>query len=163
MEVQKQSDKPERRHFLWLTAAVPAAILLIILGLWGHSFSLIPELFRLNKECQEEGYYMAEFEYTMLGFAYDLDKGHYLKAASGIRALHKQLKARNGLIKVPRFADKKQELDFYLNLQNPRTGAFMDDSNPYCTYDGPTGNVLLHLEALARETGQPLRLKYPMK
>jgi hypothetical protein len=163
MEVQKQSDKPKRRHFLWLTAAVPVAILLVMLGVWGRSFSLIPELFKLNKECQEEGYYMAEFEYTMLGFAYDLDKGHYLKAASGIRALHKQLKSRNGLIKVPRFADKEQELEFYLNLQNPRTGAFMDDSNPYCTYDGPTGNVLLHLEALARETGQPLRLKYPLK
>ena len=39
----------------------------------------------------------------------------------------------------------------------------MDDSSPYCTYDPPTQNVLLHLEALAKATGQPLRLKYPLK
>jgi hypothetical protein len=38
----------------------------------------------------------------------------------------------------------------------------MDDSYPPCTYDGPTQNVLLHLEALANATGQPLRLKYPL-
>jgi hypothetical protein len=161
--MQMQSTKPRRRYLLWMAIAAPVAILLIILVLWGHSFSLIPELFKLNKECQEEGYYMAEFEFKMLGFAYLLDKGHYLEAAAGIRALHKQLESRQGLIKVPSFSDKKQEMDFYLNLQNPRTGAFMDDSNPYCTYDGPTGNVLLHLEALAKETGQPLRLKYPLK
>jgi hypothetical protein len=99
----------------------------------------------------------------MLGFAYLLDKGRYWEAATGIRALRKQLEFREGLIKVPRFADKHQEIEFYLSLQNPRTGAFMDDSNPYCTYDGPTGNVILHLEALAKETGQPLRLKYPLK
>ena len=98
----------------------------------------------------------------MLGFAYLLGKGRYLEAAAGIRALHKQLKSREGLIKLPRFVNKMQEMEFYLNLQNPRTGAFMDDSFPYCTYDGPTGNVLLHLESLAMETGQPLRLKYPL-
>jgi hypothetical protein len=48
-------------------------------------------------------------------------------------------------------------------LQNPRTGAFMDDTYPYCTYEGPTGNVLLHIIALAQETGQPVQLKYPLK
>lgn len=163
MKPQKQSGRPKRRYWVWTAAGVAGTSLLVLLGLWGHSFSLIPELFKLNKECQEEGYYMAEFEFKMLGFAYNLDKGHYLKAGSGIRALHKQLKTREGLIKVPIFTDKKQEMDFYLNLQNPRTGAFMDDSNPYCTYDGPTGNVLLHLESLAKDTGQPLRLRYPLK
>jgi len=163
MKPQKQSGRPKRRYWVWTAAGVAGTSLLVLLGLWGRSFSLIPELFKLNKECQEEGYYMAEFEFKMLGFAYNLDKGHYLKAGSGIRALHKQLKTREGLIKVPIFTDKKQEMEFYLNLQNPRTGAFMDDSFPYCTYNGPTENVLLHLEALARETGQPLRLKYPLK
>jgi hypothetical protein len=37
----------------------------------------------------------------------------------------------------------------------------MDESYPYCTYTGPTGNVLLHIDALAEALGQPLKLKYP--
>jgi hypothetical protein len=64
---------------------------------------------------------------------------------------------------MPDFTSKEEEFEFYLNLQNPRTGAFMDDSYPLCTYHGPTENVLLHLEALARGIGRPLRLKYPLK
>ena len=139
------------------------AALLALVGLAVHVSFLIPALFKLNRECQEEGYYMAEFEFKMLGFAYQLDKGRYVEAVSGIRRLHDRLRSRKDLIKVPRFSNKGEELEFYLALQNPRTGAFMDDSFPYCTYDGPTGNVLLHLEALAKETGQPLRLKYPLK
>ncbi len=132
-------------------------------GVWRYSFSHLPEMFRLNKQCQEEGFYMAEFEFKMLGLAYDLDKGHYLRAIRALHALHEQLSTRTGLIKVPQFADKSQEMAFYLDLQNPRTGAFMDDAYPLCTYTGPTGNVLNHLADLARETGQPLKLKYPLK
>jgi len=138
-------------------------ITFVTLGLSACGFARIPDLFRLNKECQEEGYYMAEFEFKMLGFAYLLDKGHYLEANRGVEKLYTQLKNREGLIKVPKFADKNQEMDFYLNLQNPRTGAFMNDSFPYCTFEGPTGNELIHLESLAKETGRPLRLKYPLK
>ncbi|OGS33352.1 MAG: hypothetical protein A2293_08750 [Elusimicrobia bacterium RIFOXYB2_FULL_49_7] len=145
------------------TLAITGSTLLVVLSIWVQSFSLIPDLFRLNKECQEEGYYMAEFEFKMLGFAYYLDKGEYVKAITGLRKYHKQLKSRKGLIKLPKFSNKKEEMDFYLNLQNPKTGAFMDDSFPYCTYEGPTGNVLLHLEALAKETGVPFKLKYPLK
>jgi len=132
-------------------------------GVWRYSFSHLPEMFRLNKQCQEEGFYMAEFEFKMLGLAYDLDKGHYLRAIRALHALHEQLSTRTGLIKVPQFADKSQEMAFYLDLQNPRTGAFMDDAYPLCTYTGPTGNVLNHLADLARETGQPLKLKYTLK
>lgn len=147
-----------------MTGGITGATVLLIVGLWGYNFSLIPELFKLNKQCQEEGYYMAEFEFKMLGLVYYLDKGEYVKTLTNIRKLHKQLKTRQGLIKLPKFTDKKSEMDFYLNLQNPRTGAFMmDDSYPYCTYTGPTGNVLNHLDALAQETGQPLKLKYPLK
>lgn len=135
---------------------------LLALGLWTRSFALVPDLFRLNKKCQQEGYYMAEFEFRMLGFAYLLDKGEYQKAASGIARLHGQLRRREGIVKVPRFADKSEEMDFYLSLQNPRTGAFMNDSAPFCTWEGPTENVILHLEALARETGRPLVLKHPL-
>jgi hypothetical protein len=105
---------------------------------------------------------MAEFEFKMLGLAYYIDKGEYWKAITGLRRLHRQLKLREGLVKMPAFADKNEELSFYLNLQNPKTGAFMDDFYPMCVYHGPTGNVLTHLDALAEETGQPLRLKYPL-
>ena len=146
-----------------ITAGISVSSLLVILGIWAHSVTRVPEMFRLNKACQEEGYYMGEFEFKMMGFVYYLDKGRYAKAVSGIRKLHRQLQSREGLIKVPRFDDKKQEMEFYLDLQNPRTGAFMDDAYPWCTYNECTENVLNHLDALAKETGQPLRLKYPLK
>jgi hypothetical protein len=123
----------------------------------------IKELFRMNKELQEQGYYMAEFEFKMLGLGYLLDRDHYYTAFSKINRLHHQLKTKEGLRKVPKFENKQDELEFYLNLQNPQTGAFMDDSYPFCSYTGPTGNVLNHLDALAEETGQPLKLKYPLK
>jgi len=123
----------------------------------------VRELFNLNKTLQEEGYYMAEFEFKMLGSAYYLDKGFYLKALSQLSGYHKQLQNRKNLIQIPGFRSKQEELEFYLNLQNPRTGAFMDDSSPYCTYNDPTENVMAHLDALAKETGVPLKLKYPLK
>jgi hypothetical protein len=123
----------------------------------------ITDLFRMNKELQEEGYLMADFEFKMMGMAYWLDHGHYYTALSRLENMHKQLITREGLIKVPTFTNKEDELAFYLNLQNPRTGAFMDDSFPYCTYNEPTENMLAHLDTLAEETGQPLRLKYPLK
>jgi hypothetical protein len=123
----------------------------------------VKELFRLNKTLQEEGYYMADFEFKMLGFAYYLDKGSYYKAISKLSDLHKQLQNRDNLIKIPEFRSKKEELEFYLNLQNPGTGAFMDESFPYCTYNEPTENVISHLDLLAKETGIALQLKYPLR
>lgn len=126
-------------------------------------FPSVPNMFRMNKQLQEEGYYMAEFEYKMLGICYNLDRGHYLKGYLQLSRLNKQLKTRKGLIKLPKFNNKHEEMEFYLNLQNPNTGAFMDESFPYCTFTGPTGNILIHLESLAKETGQPVKLKYPLK
>ena len=155
MSVTERYRRLKRRTMLMVAAGFALATLLAFVGFVAQSFSLIPDLFRLNKQCQEEGYHMAEFEFKMLGFAYELDKGQYAKAISGLRRLHRRLSSRQGLIKVPEFADKGQELEFYLALQNPRTGAFMDDSCPYCTYDGPTQNVLLHLEGLHKRPGSP--------
>ncbi len=123
----------------------------------------IPKMFKMNKQLQEEGYYMIEFEFKLLGIVYNLDRGRYVHAYKQLTKYNKQMKTREGLIKLPKFADKKEELEFYLNLQNPNTGAFMDDSYPFCTYTGPTGNVLIHLASLAEETGQPLKLKYPLR
>ena len=121
------------------------------------------ELFSMNKELQEQGYYMAEFEFKMLGITYYLNQGNYFTALSRINEYHDQLKTKKGLIKMPKFKSKEEEFEFYLNLQNPKTGAFMDDSYPYCTYTGPTGNVLNHLDELATQLGKPLKLKYPLK
>lgn len=141
---------------------------LVLLGVSGmfiayRTKTQVRELFRMNKELQEQNYYMAEFEFKMLGLAYHLDKGHYYTSLALLHRLHAQLQSGEHLIKMPDFTSKEEEFEFYLNLQNPRTGAFMDDSYPLCTYHGPTENVLLHLEALARGIGRPLRLKYPLK
>jgi len=100
-----------------------------------HVQTQVTELFRMNKERQEEGYYMANFEFKMMGVVYWLDHGHYYTALSRLNQLHKQLTTREGLINVPKFTNKEAEMDFYLNLQNETTGAFMDDSYPYCTYN----------------------------
>jgi hypothetical protein len=137
-----------------ISIAIPAKLL---------CFPSIPEMFRLNKQLQEEGYYMAEFEFKMLGTVYYLDRGNYWTAYSKLNELNNQLKSRKGLIKLPVFKNKKEEMAFYLDQQNPNTGAFMDDSYPFCTYASPTANILNKLDKLAQETGQPIKLKYRLK
>lgn len=144
--------------------SIALAIFFIVSGILVYrSVKLTSEMFKLNGQLQTEGYYMAEFEFKMLGIAYYLDRGDYITALSKRHELYKQLKSKEGLTKVPNFTNKEEELEFYLNLQNPITGAFMDDSYPLFSYIGPTSNVLEHLGNLAKETGQPLRLKYPLK
>ncbi|MFA4884996.1 MAG: hypothetical protein WC601_04345 [Desulfotomaculaceae bacterium] len=153
-----------KRKTLVTAISVIVAMFIIGSGLYVYrSIASISEMFKLNGKLQAEGYYMAEFEFKMLGCAYYLDKGQYITSISKLNELHKQLKTREGLVKVPEFADKKMEIEFYLNLQNPKTGAFMDDSYPTFLYLEPTLNMVDHLELLAKETGQPLRLKYPLK
>lgn len=137
-------------------------LILVLVSTSVFAFPSVSKMFKMNKQLQEEGYYMAEFEFKMLGIVYNLDHWHFIKAYSQLTRLNKQLKTREDLIKLPDFKNKEEELEFYLNLQNPKTGAFMDDSYPFCTYPGPTGNVLIHLESLAKETGKPLKLKYPL-
>jgi len=53
----------------------------------------------MNKELQEAGYYMGDFEFKMLGILYWLDKGEYYRALVHLNKLHKQFKAKEGLIK----------------------------------------------------------------
>jgi hypothetical protein len=125
--------------------------------------SKVKELFKLNKELQKEGYYMADFEFRMVGFAYLLDKGHYSEALNSLTNYHLRLKNRVGLIKIPHFSNKQEEIDFFLNLQNPQTGAFIDTSAPYCIYYEISKNIINHLEALSDSTIAPVHLKYPLK
>jgi hypothetical protein len=132
-------------------------------GVWiYHIFAAIPAMFERNGQLQAEKYYTGEFEFKMLACAYYLDHGHYVTAIKRLSAIQEQLETRRGLIKVPKFTDKKAEMDFYLSLQNPRTGAFMDDSYPAVFYYEPTENIINHLEKLAAETGQPIRMRYPL-
>ncbi len=149
-----------KKTLIALMLFVITSLLLTLVVL--HTKSQVKEMFRLNKELQEENYYMAEFEFKMLGISYWLDKGHYYTAIKKLNELHYQMKTREGLVKMPEFKTKEEEFDFYLSLQNPKTGAFIDDSYPLNTYYKTTENVLLHLDALAKETGQPLKLKYPL-
>ncbi|MBN1791961.1 MAG: hypothetical protein JW830_15800 [Bacteroidales bacterium] len=117
----------------------------------------------MNKTLQEEGYYMGDFEFKMLGYGYYLDKGHYKKALKSLDDYHKKLSSREGLMKVPAFKNNREEINFYLNLQNPKTGAFIDESAPFCTYWSVSENIVNHMEALADSTTAPLKLKYPLK
>ncbi|MBD3276170.1 MAG: hypothetical protein GF372_12715, partial [Candidatus Marinimicrobia bacterium] len=83
----------------------------------------VKELFLLNRELQQEGYYMADFEFRMLGFSYLLDTGHYFEAFRSLSNYHDKLQRRDGLKKIPQFANTQDEIDFFLDLQNPHTGA----------------------------------------
>lgn len=122
----------------------------------------VKELFKMNKKLQEEGYYMAEFEFRMIGFGYYLDKGQYLKSLKTLSDYHKKLKSREGLIKVPDFKNNQEEIDFFLNLQTPNTGAFIDETAPFCVYYEVSKNVVDHIVSLTDSTMAPLKLKYPI-
>jgi hypothetical protein len=54
-------------------------------------------------------------------------------------------------------------MSFLLERQDPATGAFMDSGYPLFTYFAPTENVVEALHALAQLTGQPLKLKCPLR
>jgi len=140
-----------------------ALLISIIAGIWLYSFSLVPQIFRMNAQLKAEGYYMGELEFKLVGLVYYLDKGHYVTAIKKLNQLHRQMKTRNGLVKIPKFKNDEDKLNFFLSLQNPRTGAFMDDSYPYFTYIAPTLNVIKVIEDLSQKTGKSVQLKYPLK
>jgi len=133
--------------------------MVIAIGAYGFN-SRLKEMFRLNRELQGQNYVMSEFEYRGKGMSYLFDKGRWIEAISLFNQYYDQLKSREGLVKLPVFGSVQEELDFYLNLQNPRTGAFISDAYPMCVYHGPTENVLKHIEKLSQKLGKPVRLKY---
>ncbi|PKM78511.1 MAG: hypothetical protein CVU90_01880 [Firmicutes bacterium HGW-Firmicutes-15] len=149
-----------------LITIVSTIVLVFFIGSGIYVYNTIrsvPQMFKLNEELKSEGYYMAEFEFKMLGCIYYLDKGQYITALTSLNRIHDQLKTRDGLIKVPNFNNKKEKLEFYLNLQNPKTGAFIDDSYPLFTYIGCTLNVASYINVLSYEANEPFQLKYPLK
>jgi hypothetical protein len=128
-----------------------------------HVKTQVKDLFRMNKELQEDGYYMGDFEFKMMSFAYYLDKGHYLKAILSVNTLHKQMKSKEGILQIPKFNTKKDELAFYLNLQDPDTGAFIEKKYPYLVYNEISENIIDHIVSLSKEINQQVKLKYPLK
>jgi hypothetical protein len=145
-----------------------SAIVLLVLIIFGTFVALrtkaqVQDLFRMNKELQEEGYYMGDFEFKMMSVLFYLDKGKYYNGLSLLNKIHTQFKSKEGLVKMPDFNSKEEEIEFYLNLQNPKTGAFIDDTYPYLVYNEVTENAISNLDALTKEIGKPLKLKYPLK
>lgn len=122
----------------------------------------VKALFKMNKSLQEEGYYMADFEFRMMNVLYNLDKGNFMKALSMISNYHTKLSKKEGLKKLPEFKSNQEEIDFYLNQQNPQTGAFIDADAPLFSYWPPTENVLNHIEDLQDSSTRPLKLIYPL-
>lgn len=151
-----------KRIILAVTIILLASAILSVTIISLNVKTEVKELFRLNKTLQEEGYYMAEFEFQMVGFSYYLGKGRYLHALRELSDYHAFLSDRENLIKIPDFKTNQEEIDFYLNLQNPKTGAFMNEYAPFCAYFSNTENMLLHLEALQDSTTESLKLKYPL-
>lgn len=121
------------------------------------------EIFKMNEVLKSEGYYLSEFEFKLLAQAYYLDHGQFIKALSGLGKIHRQLTNKEYLIKIPRFPSNKGKLNFYLNLQNPETGAFMEGLYPLFTYFGVTSNMIQYIEELSKTAEEPFRLTYPLK
>lgn len=120
------------------------------------------QMFRRNAELKAEGYYQAEFEFKMEAALYHLNQGHYWKAYRTLRQIDHELESKEGLEKIPPETSPDQLMDFLLNRQNPKTGAFMDPSYPYFTFIGPTANVLGTLDTLSTQTGRPVKLHSPL-
>jgi len=152
-----------KRIFLAVPVILLASLILTGIVISLNVKSKVKELFKMNKSLQEEGYYMADFEFKMVGFAYYLDKGNYSRSLKLLNSYYKKLSFREGLIRTPRFKNNQEEIDFYLNLQNPKTGAFIDTLAPFCTYWSVSENIINHMEALEDSTTAPLKLKYPLK
>ncbi len=142
-----------------------AVLAMIVIGLVvASTASKINGVFKANESLKSEGYYLSEFEFQMLGIAYHLDHGHYRLALSRLDAMHRKMTTREGLVKIPRFANADEKLDFYLNLQNPRTGAFYSvEGDPLVSYFGVTANMIKLIEELSVDAGRPFHLKYPLR
>lgn len=149
---------------LWRVLAASVLVALLALGgagLWFRQQG--KEVFRLNSDLIADGYYMAGFEFKLLGIVHHLDNGRYLTALTTLTRLRDQLESREGLTKIPEAASPEEEARFFRALQDPQTGAFIDPTFPFCSYNEPTENVVGHLAALARESGGPLTLDHPLR
>src|SRR4030043_2314513 len=104
-----------KRIILTATVLLLASVILTGIAISLNVKTKVKELFKLNKTLQEEGYYMADFEFKMLGCGYYLDKGYYKKTLKLLNDYHKKLSNREGLIKIPPFKNNPEEINFFLN------------------------------------------------
>jgi hypothetical protein len=123
----------------------------------------VPRLFKRNAELKAQGYYMAQFEFKMVSVQYYLNEGQYAKAWCTLSRVKHEMETGEGLVKMPEGASPEEQMAFLLEQQDPRTGAFMDPDYPLFSYISPTLNTVLALDDLARRTGKPLQLKYPLR
>lgn len=145
-------------------SAIIAVVLISGAAATYQTMNKIEEVFKLNAQLKKEGYYLSEFEFEMSGAAYYLDHGKYLKGLSRLNEIHERMKTKVGLIKIPEFASPDEKLEFYLNLQNPKTGAFYtNDSDHLFTHIGVTANMIEFIEDLSKKANKPFRLKYPLR
>ena len=155
-----------RRMKLRFAAAV-LAVIVVGAGVVGYQayqmFGSVPHLFRRNAELKADGYYMGEFEFRMLGILKKLSDGDYLDAYSTLSLLRRQMERGEGLAKMPADPSAKARYEFLLSRQDPTTGAFMSPDYPAFTFVAPTLNVVEALDGLAKEIGEPLRLRHPLR
>jgi hypothetical protein len=146
--------------------AVVAALVIAALAIGLHiraNFGAVTRLFKRNAELKAQGYYMGEFEFKMVAVQYYLNEGSYLKAYTTLRRIRREMETTQGLVRMPDVGSPQQMTAFLLERQDPATGAFMDVRYPFFTYISPTLNVVGTLDDLARNAGQPLKLKYPLR
>jgi hypothetical protein len=152
------------RRKIGLSLIVALATVLVIGTLVARQFWKVEEIFEANEALKSEGYYLSEFEFEMLSVSYYLDKGRYLDGLRRLDQMHRKFTTRDGLVKVPDFADDEERLEFYLDRQNPETGAFYpNDTDPVLAYVGVTANMINLIDILSRQAGKPFRLKYPLR
>lgn len=149
------------------TLAVVAVVLVgagVAAGLSIRStIKAVPKLFQRSAAVKAQGYYTGEFEFKLLTSPYYLNEGSYLKAITTLRRLREELETTRGMVKMPAQGSPKEMMAFLLDRQDPGTGAFMNPNYPYFTYIAPTLNVVDSLQQLSRQTGQPLKLKHPLR
>jgi hypothetical protein len=150
-----------KRIVLAILAVLCAALLALGLTVRATVKS-VPRMFRLNAELKAQGYYMGEFEFKMLSSQFHMNAGRYLEGWRTLRRIEAEMQERN-LKKMPVNATAGERMDFLLDRQDPVTGAFMNHDYPTFSYFAPTCNVVEALIGLSRETGRPLKLKYPLR
>ena len=147
-----------RRKLLYLVLAIVAALTLALGIFVTWQASKVREIFAANETLKSEGYDLSAFEFELLSAMYFIDHGQYLRGLRRLDAIHDKYVDRQGLVKIPDFASPEERLEFYLNRQNPETGAFYPNgTDPLFAYVGVTANMINFIKVLSAERRQTLR------
>ncbi len=165
----KMNDTPGQSRRRTVKRIVVLIVTLLVAGVVALGLSVrstvmsVPRLFERNAELKAQGYYLGEFEFKMLAAQYYLNESSYIKAYLTLRRIRDEMETTRGLLRMPAGASPEQQMDFLLARQDPSTGAFMDPRYPLFTYYAPTENVAEAIHDLARQTGRPFKLNYPLR